>query len=160
MSASHSILLLELEELRADMNTMQAEMSKCVARVEKVIASVRNVQPGEVSESVNTSVVKDNIVDLVGSRFDALSDIDSKDNSLERVKGTNNNLDCVSSRPSIVRNCRQHKRNKGDISEDKIHDTNSNTITEATNKVSIPTKIVKASLTVAHGEASAIFGFK
>merc|ERR1712183_235275 len=100
MSASHSIFLSELEELKANMNAMHAEMSKCMARVEKVISSVRNVQPGEVSESVNASVVKDNIVNLVGSRFNTSSDdTDCKDDSFARVEGTNDNLDCISSRP-------------------------------------------------------------
>jgi len=153
--------LLELEELKANMNTMQAEMNRCVARVEKVISSVRNVKRGEVSESVNESVVKDNIVNLMGSRFDTSSDdTDPKDDSLARVKSTNDNLDYVISRPCLVRKCSHTKRNKGDISEDiKIYDNNSNTITEVTNNVSNTTKIVEESLAVDHRESGAILGF-
>jgi len=154
MSASHSILLLELEELKA-------EMSKCMARVEKVISSVRNVQPGEVSESLNASVVKDNIVNLVGSRFNTSSDdTDRKDDSFARVEGTNDNLDCISSRPSLMRKCSNCNRNKGDTSEDnKILDNNSNTVTEAKNKISIPTKIVEESITMTNEESGAIVGY-
>jgi len=132
--------------------------------VERVISSARNVQPSEVSESVKASVVKDNIVDLVGTRFNTSSDdTDRMDDSLECVKSTADNQDCVSSRPSLVRNCSHHKRNEGDTPEDsKIYDTNSNTVTEATNKVSTPTKIVEASLAVAYGQsgAGAILGFR
>jgi len=158
MSASHSILLLELEELKANMNTMQAEMNRCVARVEKVISSVRNVKSSEVNESVNESEVKDKIVESVGCRYNTSSDdTNCKDDSLEHV---NDNLDCFSSRPFLVRNGNKRNRSKRDIPKDSmIYDINSNTVADATNKVSIPTKIVEASLAVDHWDSGTIVGY-
>ena len=88
MSPSDSILLLELEELKANMNTVRAELSRCMAKVEKVVASVMTVQSGDVNESF----VNDNNDDLVDRRINTSGDIDkiNKDD----------NHDCISSRPS------------------------------------------------------------
>jgi len=160
--------------LKSDMNTVKEE-NRCVARLEKVTSMVRanvTVKSGQtsVSETVNNN--NDGVVDSKCGK--SSNHVDSKNNNLASVEGTDDDdLNCQvtvsSSRPCLGRNRNKYNKDATDISEDIFDDSHEtvttastrNTVTEATNTVnSIQTQIVEEALTVNNWEAGAIIGYR
>jgi len=172
---SPTTLLMELDLLKADMNTVKEEVNRCVARLEKVTSMVRATvivksEKTSVSETVNNN--NDGVVDSKCGK--SSNHVDSKNNNLASVEGTDDDdLNCQvtvsSSRPCLGRNRNKYNKDATDISEDIFDDSHEtvttaftrNTVTEATNTVnSIQTQIVEEALTVNNWEAGAIIGYR